>query len=92
MLNTATIRGPESSTISENIGSVDVCVNVSNAGQIPVGGAEIDVFVTNLGINPVTRKPQGGNQPNKILIVIRISITIPSSFQLKLTLAHNGKL
>ncbi len=61
----ATIRGPEPGTISENIGTVDVCINVSNAEQIPVGGAEIEVFVTNQGVDPATRKPQG-NKSNEI--------------------------
>ena len=41
---------------------MDVCVNVSNAEQIPVGGAEIEVSVTNQGVNPATRKPQEINQ------------------------------
>jgi hypothetical protein len=60
----ATIRGPEPRIISENIGAVDVCINVSNAELIPVGGAEIEVFVTNQGVDPATRKPQG-NKSNE---------------------------
>ena len=59
---TATIRGPDPQTISEAIGSVDVCVNVTNAALIPDGGAEIQVFVVlNQGANPATRKSQQTN-------------------------------
>ena len=66
----ATIRGPAGSgIINENIGSVDVCIDVSNAEQIPVGGAEIEVFVTNQGVNPAIRKPQGNRTKRKIMIL-----------------------
>lgn len=47
---------------------MDVCIDVLNAEQIPVGGAEIDVFVTNLGVNPATCKPQGNRIKQKIMI------------------------
>ena len=53
-LITATIRGP--SLVSEADGSVDVCVNVTNANDIPPEGAEIEILVLAQGISPATRK------------------------------------
>ena len=41
----ATIMGP-SGTVSEADGEVDVCVNVTNASNIPDGGAEVEVIVS----------------------------------------------
>lgn len=44
------------SPVSEGIGSVSVCVNVTNADSIPNGGVTIEVSTTTLGSNPATRK------------------------------------
>ena len=54
----ASLVGP-SGLVSEGDGEVRVCVTVINSNNIPIGGANIEVFVSeNAGVNPATRKQQ----------------------------------
>ena len=55
--NTVAIFATQPGPVSESEGSVEVCVNVTNANNIPAEGAELIVFVAeNQGTNPVLRK------------------------------------